>query len=336
MTGGGSGAGAAIARALAGAGANVTIAGRNADALAEVAGAEMRFVTGDVTKPDEVRAMFDAASAEWGAPSIVVANAGGAASRPFLKTSPADFAAMVDLNLGGVFSTWHAALAPMLDAGWGRLIAVASTAGLKGYPYVAGYCAAKHGVIGLTRALALETARDRRHRQRRLPRLHADPDAGALDRDHHGQDRPHPRRGRGPAPRRQPAGPLHRGRRGRRRRPLALLRRRRLRHRPGDLDLGRRGMKPPPLRSPSSLACPAYSRRPATGAASAGREASRMTRIDPLPDAASKSRLRLWLRILSVSRTVEAELRERLRALDTTLPRFDVMAALHRAPTASR
>lgn len=159
VTGGGSGAGAAIARALAGAGANVTISGRNPDALAAVAGAEMRFVTGDVTKPAEVAAMFAAASAEWGAPAIVVANAGSAASRPFLKTSPSDFAAMVDLNLGGVFATWHAALAPMLDAGWGRLVAVASTAGLKGYPYVAGYCAAKHGVVGLTRALALETAK---------------------------------------------------------------------------------------------------------------------------------------------------------------------------------
>ena len=159
VTGGGSGAGAAIARALAGAGANVTIAGRNADALAAVAGAEMRYVTGDVTRPDEVRAMFDAASAGWGAPSIVVANAGSAASRPFLKTTPADFAATVALNLGGVFATWQAGLAPMLDAGWGRLIAVASTAGLKGYPYVAGYCAAKHGVVGLTRALALETAK---------------------------------------------------------------------------------------------------------------------------------------------------------------------------------
>jgi NAD(P)-dependent dehydrogenase (short-subunit alcohol dehydrogenase family) len=159
VTGGGSGAGAAIARALAGAGARVTIAGRNAAALAETAGAEMRFVTGDVTRPDEVRDMFAAAGAEWGAPQIVVANAGSAASRPFLKTTPADFAAMVELNLGGVFATWHAALAPMLDAGWGRLLAVASTAGLKGYPYVAGYCAAKHGVVGLTRALALETAR---------------------------------------------------------------------------------------------------------------------------------------------------------------------------------
>jgi 3-hydroxybutyrate dehydrogenase len=159
VTGGGSGAGAAIARALAGAGARVTISGRNADALAPVAGTEMRYVTGDVTRPDEVRAMFEAAAVEWGPPSIVVANAGSAASRPFLKTTPADFAATVELNLGGVFATWHAALAPMLAAGWGRLIAVASTAGLKGYPYVTGYCAAKHGVIGLTRALALETAR---------------------------------------------------------------------------------------------------------------------------------------------------------------------------------
>jgi len=159
VTGGGSGAGAAIARALAGAGAQVTIAGRNAAALAEVAGAEMRFATCDVTRPDEVAAMFEAASADWGPPAIAVANAGSAASRPFLKTTPQDFAAMVELNLGGVFSTWRAALAPMLDAGWGRLVAVASTAGLKGYPYVTGYCAAKHGVIGLTRALAIETAR---------------------------------------------------------------------------------------------------------------------------------------------------------------------------------
>lgn len=159
VTGGGSGAGAAIARALAGAGASVTIAGRNTEALAAVAGAEMRIVTGDVTKPDEVAAMFEAASTRWGAPSIVVANAGGATSRPFLKTAPQDFAATVELNLGGVFATWRAGLAPMVAAGWGRLIAVASTAGLKGYPYVAGYCAAKHGVIGLTRALALETVR---------------------------------------------------------------------------------------------------------------------------------------------------------------------------------
>jgi NAD(P)-dependent dehydrogenase (short-subunit alcohol dehydrogenase family) len=159
VTGGGSGVGAAIARALAGAGAQVTIAGRRAETLAEVAGAEMRFVTGDVTRADEVRAMLAEATEAAGAPAIVVANAGAALSRPFLKMSADDFAGMLALNLAGVFSTWQAALPPMLEAGWGRLIAVASTAGLKGYPYVAGYCAAKHGVVGLTRALALETAR---------------------------------------------------------------------------------------------------------------------------------------------------------------------------------
>ncbi len=158
VTGGGSGVGAAIARALAGAGAQVTIAGRNAAALAEVAGAEMRFVTGDVTRPEEVAAMFAAASTDWGAPQVVVANAGAAESRPFTRTSAADFRAMLDVNLMGVFNTWSAGLPPMLDRGWGRLIAVASIAGLKGFPYVAGYCAAKHGVVGLTRALAAETA----------------------------------------------------------------------------------------------------------------------------------------------------------------------------------
>jgi NAD(P)-dependent dehydrogenase (short-subunit alcohol dehydrogenase family) len=159
VTGGGSGVGAAIARALLGAGAQVTIAGRRPEALAEVAGAEMRFVTGDVTRPDEVRAMFGAATDAWGPPQVVVANAGAASSRPFLKTSAEAFQAELDVNLTGVFNTWQAALAPMLAAGWGRLVAVASTAGLKGYPYVAGYCAAKHGVVGLTRALALETAK---------------------------------------------------------------------------------------------------------------------------------------------------------------------------------
>jgi NAD(P)-dependent dehydrogenase (short-subunit alcohol dehydrogenase family) len=119
----------------------------------------MRFVTGDVTRADEVKAMFEAAAAAWGPPQIVVANAGAAEGRPFLKTSADAFQAALDVNLKGVFNTWQAGLPPMLAAGWGRLLAVASTAGLKGYAYVTGYCAAKHGVIGLTRALALETAK---------------------------------------------------------------------------------------------------------------------------------------------------------------------------------
>jgi NAD(P)-dependent dehydrogenase (short-subunit alcohol dehydrogenase family) len=159
VTGGSSGVGAAIALALAEAGAQVTIAGRRPEPLAEVAARHERIhaVTGDVTRPDEVQAMFAEAAAR-GAPQIVVANAGSAVSRPFQRTSAEDFRAMLDVNLVGVFNTWQAGLGPMIESGWGRLIAVASTAGLKGYPYVSGYCAAKHGVIGLTRALALETA----------------------------------------------------------------------------------------------------------------------------------------------------------------------------------
>ena len=161
VTGGGTGVGAAVALALADAGARVTIAGRRPAPLAAVARgrADIRVATGDVTRPDEVQAIVAGAAEEWGAPQIVVANAGSAISRPFHRMTPEDFQAMLDVNLKGVFVTWQAALAPMLQAGWGRLIAIASTAGLKGYAYVAGYCAAKHGVVGLTRALAVETAK---------------------------------------------------------------------------------------------------------------------------------------------------------------------------------
>jgi NAD(P)-dependent dehydrogenase (short-subunit alcohol dehydrogenase family) len=161
VTGGGSGVGAAIALALADAGARVTIAGRREGPLAEVAAgrSDIRAVTGDVTQAGAVHAMFDTAADGWGAPHIVIANAGSVETRPFLKTGADEFRATLDVNLTGVFNTWQAGLAPMIAGGWGRLIAVASTAGLKGYGYVTSYCAAKHGVIGLTRALAQETAR---------------------------------------------------------------------------------------------------------------------------------------------------------------------------------
>jgi NAD(P)-dependent dehydrogenase (short-subunit alcohol dehydrogenase family) len=161
VTGGGTGVGAAIALALARAGATVTIAGRRQEPLEKTARehARLRWVIGDVTDAQSVRSMFAEASAAHGPVEIVVANAGAAASKPFLKMDAGDLQAMLDVNLTGVFNVWQAALQPMLDAGWGRLIAIASTAGLKGYAYVSGYCAAKHGVVGLTRALALETAK---------------------------------------------------------------------------------------------------------------------------------------------------------------------------------
>jgi NAD(P)-dependent dehydrogenase (short-subunit alcohol dehydrogenase family) len=161
VTGGGSGIGAAIALALAGAGAKVTIAGRRTEPLERTASehAGMRWVTGDVTDAQSVAAMFAKVVGGHGPANIVVANAGAAVSKPFLKMEPDDLRSMVDVNLAGVFHVWQTALQPMLDSGWGRLIAIASTAGLKGYPYVSAYCAAKHGVIGLTRALALELAK---------------------------------------------------------------------------------------------------------------------------------------------------------------------------------
>lgn len=155
ITGGGSGIGADLAQAFANAGARVIIAGRTESKLQQVAkvhsGIEYRVA--DVTDPATVDALFS----DIDSLDIVIANAGAAESAPLRKTSLEDWQRMLNVNLTGVFLTLQAGLAK-LSVG-GRLLAVASTAGLKGYPYVAPYCAAKHGVIGLVRALALETAK---------------------------------------------------------------------------------------------------------------------------------------------------------------------------------
>ncbi len=153
ITGGGSGLGAVLARGFAGAGAEVVIAGRRADALARVATGGIRAVQADVTDEASVKAMFAAA----GPCDIVIANAGAADSAPMARTTLAQWNAMIAVNLTGVFLTLRDGLNQM--PGWGRLIAVSSTAGLKGYPKIAPYAAAKHGVIGLTRSLAYEIAR---------------------------------------------------------------------------------------------------------------------------------------------------------------------------------
>ncbi|MFG6591096.1 SDR family NAD(P)-dependent oxidoreductase [Sulfitobacter sp. 1A12157] len=156
ITGGGTGVGAEIAHAVAGTGAKVTIMGRREAPLRDQG---LPFQTCDVTDPEAVQAAFAAARVENGPITGVIANAGAAHSAPFHKITAQDMSDMMAVNVTGVFNVWQAALAEMKDAGQGRLIAVASTAGLKGYPYVAGYVAAKHGVVGLTRALALELAR---------------------------------------------------------------------------------------------------------------------------------------------------------------------------------
>lgn len=156
VTGGGSGVGADMARLFADAGAQVTIMGRTEAAL-DAQGLPWQVC--DVTDAAAVVAAFEAARAAHGPVSVVIANAGAANSKPFARMSAQDFEAMLSVNVTGVFNVWQAALADMKAAGWGRMIAVASTAGLKGYPYVAGYVAAKHGVVGLTRALSLELAK---------------------------------------------------------------------------------------------------------------------------------------------------------------------------------
>lgn len=155
ITGGGSGAGENLALGFAGAGAEVVIAGRRLDALQAVAakGTGIRVVQADVTDESQVAAMFAAS----GPCDVVIANAGAADSAPMAKTSLAQWNAMLAVNLTGVFLTLRDGLNQM--PGWGRLISVASTAGLKGYAKVAPYAAAKHGVVGLTRSLALEIAR---------------------------------------------------------------------------------------------------------------------------------------------------------------------------------
>jgi NAD(P)-dependent dehydrogenase (short-subunit alcohol dehydrogenase family) len=151
VSGGGSGIGLAIAKMLADSGYHVDIGGRSRTRL-EASG--LSFVKMDVTDPASVAG----AISQSGPFDIFVANAGAAETAPALKTNPAMWDRMIAVNLTSVFTCAQAAIPHMKQQGWGRFITVASTAGLKGYRYTAGYTAAKHGVIGLTRCLALELA----------------------------------------------------------------------------------------------------------------------------------------------------------------------------------
>jgi NAD(P)-dependent dehydrogenase (short-subunit alcohol dehydrogenase family) len=157
VTGASRGIGLTIARALLAQGARVTLMARDAAALEAAAAGlahDTAWQTVDVTDAASVGAAF----ARTGAVDILVNNAGQAASAPFGRTDAALWQRMLDVNLTGAYHCIQAALPGMLDLGWGRIVNVASTAGLTGYRYVAAYCAAKHGLVGLTRALALEVA----------------------------------------------------------------------------------------------------------------------------------------------------------------------------------
>jgi NAD(P)-dependent dehydrogenase (short-subunit alcohol dehydrogenase family) len=162
VTGGGRGIGAAIATALVGQGAVVTLLGRDRVGLEEQArslGGGARPEVADVTDAGALARAFRRAAAAFGPVQILVNNAGAARSAPFSRTDPQLWREMLEVNLTGTYLCCREALPAMLEAGYGRIVNVASTAGLVGYAYVSAYCAAKHGVIGLTRALACETAR---------------------------------------------------------------------------------------------------------------------------------------------------------------------------------
>jgi len=159
VTGGSRGIGRAIAAALTQAGARVTVTGRDAAALRETvaSGDAVASFAADITDGQAVADGIRAAAPHG--VDILIANAGGAESRPFRKADADHFRRMIDLNLMSVVHAVHAVLESMVARKSGRIVAIASTAGLKGYPAVSAYVAAKHAVVGLVRALALETAK---------------------------------------------------------------------------------------------------------------------------------------------------------------------------------
>lgn len=160
VTGGGRGLGRAIAAALTKAGAKVTILGRDELSLrdAVAAGVAADFASCDVRDEASVSAALDQLSSGH-AFDIAIANAGAVETGPFMRSDSERFRRMMEINLIGTVNLFHAALPAMLEQRGGRLIAIASTAGHRGYPYVSAYTAAKHAVVGLVKSLALETAR---------------------------------------------------------------------------------------------------------------------------------------------------------------------------------
>jgi 3-hydroxybutyrate dehydrogenase len=161
VTGGGSGIGLAIAKALAGAGWRVTVAGRTEARLRDVAKAipGARIQPLDVTDAEAVQAAFRATVAAAGPVSLLVNNAGSVVSAPFEKTGAEQWRAMLDVHVMGTLHCTQAALPQMKTSGWGRIVNIASTAGLIGYRNLSAYVAAKHALVGMTKALALEVAK---------------------------------------------------------------------------------------------------------------------------------------------------------------------------------
>ena len=164
VTGGGRGIGAAVARALADAGAAVLVAARTGHEVERVAGeltqsgAQAWAVGCDVTDPEGVARLVEAAAARLGPVDILVNNAGTAASAPLKRITLDEWNRMFAVNATSAFLCTQALLPGMTARGWGRIVNVASVAGLRGERYIAHYAAAKHALVGLTRSVATEVA----------------------------------------------------------------------------------------------------------------------------------------------------------------------------------
>jgi NAD(P)-dependent dehydrogenase (short-subunit alcohol dehydrogenase family) len=163
VTGAGRGIGSTIAAALAARGANVSLLGRDAKNLhtvsAAIGGASRAApIVTDVTDSTSVRAAFEAARQQFGPVHILINNAGQAASAKFMDTDEAMWNRIMAVNLTGPYLCTREAVRDMLQIGYGRIVNIASIAGLRGGAYISAYVASKHAVIGLTRSLALEYA----------------------------------------------------------------------------------------------------------------------------------------------------------------------------------
>ncbi len=164
VTGAGRGIGAETARALARAGARVTVAARSRDEVEETArsirdlGGEALVITCDVTDERQVDDMVAASTEAWGPTDILVNNAGTSSSNPLHRVTLGEWRRVMDVNATGTFLCTRAVLPEMVGRGYGRIVNVASVAGLEGAPYISAYTAAKHAVIGFTRAIAAEVA----------------------------------------------------------------------------------------------------------------------------------------------------------------------------------
>ena len=159
VTGGGRGIGAAIARALAGAGARVIVTGRTQAAIDEVADATGGFaLRADLADRADTDRMLGELG-RHGRVDVLVNNAGAAESAPLDKTDDAMWDRLMELNATATFRVTRALVPAMVAAGWGRVVNIASNAGVSGYGYTAAYCAAKHAVVGMTRALAIDLGR---------------------------------------------------------------------------------------------------------------------------------------------------------------------------------